>query len=366
MTQKIIVELDKRSYPIHIAPGALAGIGQAAVETGLGRKGMIITDDQVAPIYGQSCENSFASVGFEMTSCVVPAGEPSKCHAQLLRLYDAALDAGLERSSFIVALGGGVIGDLAGYAAASYLRGIDLVQIPTTLLAMVDSAVGGKTGVNLPKGKNLIGAFHQPSLVCIDTDTLTTLPPREFRAGLAEVVKYGVIADPRLWDTLESHATLATLQQDADAITHLVRRSCEIKADVVGKDEREEGLRAILNFGHTIGHAIEQVTGYTTYLHGEAVALGMLFAARLSERVCGFPSQDTERLACLLQRLELPVQFPSKPWEDVRAAMGRDKKKADGEVRFVLAEQLGVVQYGVAVPDEQLALLWDQCTRGDA
>jgi len=283
-----------------------------------------------------------------------------------LRIYDAALVAGLERSSFIVALGGGVIGDLAGYAAATYLRGIDLVQVPTTLLAMVDSAVGGKTGVNLPKGKNLIGAFHQPSLVCMDTDTLASLPAREFRAGLAEVVKYGVISDPRLFDVLESFDSPDDLQQDAQTIAHLVRRSCEIKADVVGLDEREGGLRAILNFGHTIGHAIEQATGYTAYLHGEAVSLGMIFAARLSEVLCGFAAEDTERLIRLLQRLDLPVVFPSNTWEDIRVAMGRDKKKVGGEVRFVLAERLGSMQYGVAVPEERLHTLWEKCARGRA
>ncbi len=359
MTCKRKVELGPRSYSIHIGPNLLSSLGALCSEEGMEGYALLISDDNVDKLYGETAARSLREAGIVATRMVVPAGEESKSHEQLIRIYDAALAAGLERSSFMIALGGGVVGDLAGYAAATYLRGVRYVQAPTSLLAMVDSAVGGKTGINLPQGKNLIGAFHQPALVAADTMTLRSLPLREFCAGLAEVVKYGVIADPSLFDVLERKSPEALMEDDA-LLEDIICRSCEIKADVVRKDEREGGLRAVLNFGHTLGHAIEQVAGYGVYLHGEAIAMGMVFAARLSEQLQGFPAEDTARLLRLLQHLRLPVARPEVSWPDVAAALSRDKKRAGGTVGFVLAEQLGTVRYGCPVPADVLERVWNE------
>jgi 3-dehydroquinate synthase len=361
MASILTVQLGDRSYPIHIGPDLLASLGDLCKGQGLGPSCLLVTDESVDALYGDRCEQSLRAAGFRSTRAVLPPGESTKSMASLARLFDAAVTGGLERSSFIVALGGGVIGDLAGFAAATYLRGIRLVQIPTTLLAMVDSAVGGKTGINLPQGKNLVGSFHQPSLVLADLSTLRSLPPREGAAGLAEVVKYGVIADPEIWNWLEAAGDAATVLSDEALLGKLVRRSCEIKADVVRQDEREGGLRAILNFGHTFGHALEQVTGYTRYLHGEAVSLGMLYAARVSMRLTGFSGDDTRRMERLLRALQLPVEFPDLPWAELRTAMGRDKKSTSGAVRFVLAERPGVVRFGCPVEDAVLEEVWHGC-----
>lgn len=357
MTCTRIVKLDARSYPIHVGPGLLGSLGSLCTEAKLTGRMLLVTDEQVDALYGDTAEQSLRSDGFAVTRVAVPAGEKSKSHEQLLHLYDSALAAGLERSSAIVALGGGVVGDLAGYAAATYLRGVPLVQVPTSLLAMVDSAVGGKTGVNLPQGKNLIGAFHQPLLVVADTAVLRTLPPREFSAGLAEVVKYGMIADPPLLDVLEG-ATPDALMKDDAALEEIVSRSCAIKAEVVRQDEREGGLRAILNFGHTLGHAIEQASGYGQFLHGEAIAMGMVFAVRLSERLSAFPPQESERLIRLLKHLYLPATMPDLPWTAVAAAMQRDKKKVGGTVGFVLADRTGAVRHGCPVSEDVLEEVW--------
>ncbi len=232
------------------------------------------------------------------------------------------------------------------------------MQVPTSLLAMVDSAVGGKTGINLPQGKNLIGAFHQPRAVIADMDVLASLPPRELSAGLAEVIKYGVIADPGIIARLE-HVEVARVLDHPDLLEWIVRRSCEIKADVVRQDEREGGLRAILNFGHTIGHAIEQVSEYETYLHGEAIAMGMVYAARLSNKLTGLSAAETDRLIAVLRTAGLPVEWPARAWKEIRSAVGADKKKREGVTRFVLAEKLGRVEYGVAVPERMLEEVWN-------
>lgn len=359
MTCKRIVELGARAYPIHIGPDLLPKLGAHCAEEKMGSKTLIVSDDHVDALYGGVAEESLRSVGLVTARVTVPAGEPSKSHDPLIRIYHAALDAGLERSSSIVALGGGVVGDLAGFAAATYLRGIRLIQVPTSLLAMVDSAVGGKTGINLPQGKNLIGAFYQPSMVLADTATLRTLPPREFCAGLAEVVKYGVIADAGLFDALEGKTPEILMNDDA-LLEDIICRSCEIKADVVRDDEREGGVRAILNFGHTLGHAIEQVSGYGRYLHGEAIAMGMVYAARLSERELAFPAKDTERLIRLLKALRLPVTMPDLSWPALMKAMRHDKKKTGGTVGFVLAQSLGAVRFGCALPETLLNEVWEQ------
>ncbi len=323
---------------------------------------LVVTDSNVDPLYGDSCAEALREAGFTVGRAVVPAGESSKSGEPLFHVYDKAIETGLERSSFMVALGGGMVGDLAGYAAASFLRGVAFLQVPTTLLAMVDSAVGGKTGINLPQGKNLIGAFHQPAAVITDLETLRTLSERELRSGLAEVVKYGVIAQPELLDHLEQIA-VETLKENPEQLADAVYRGCAIKADVVCRDEREGGLRAILNFGHTVGHAIEQAAGYGTYLHGEAISIGMVFAARLSVRRSGMPGTECERLIRLLEHLGLPVQAPLLTWAQVREVMEKDKKKAQGQVRFVLAERLGSVTYGVSVPDEELEEVWNGCRK---
>jgi 3-dehydroquinate synthase len=257
----------------------------------------------------------------------------------------------LERKSFIVALGGGVVGDLAGFVAASYLRGIPFVQVPTTLLAQVDSSVGGKTGVNLAAGKNLVGAFYQPRLVLCDLATFRTLPEREFRAGLAEVIKYGIIYDAELFARLERDMA-KILRRDAASLAHIVARSCEIKADVVSQDETESGLRAILNYGHTIGHAIEAITAYGRYLHGEAISIGQVAAAHLSAELLGLPVNDVERIRALFVAAGLPVSIKLTTAQRTKllAAMTLDKKVSGGEIKFVLAERIGKVVWGQKVP----------------
>lgn len=352
MTRTVAVDLGERSYPIRIGAGLLARIDELIGPVVKGRNCLIVTDTTVEPLYAGICEVAAGRLGVKCATAVIPAGEASKCSGELVTLWSRAVEAGLDRKSFIVALGGGVVGDLAGFLAASYLRGIQLIQIPTTMLAMVDSAVGGKTGINLPQGKNLVGAFHQPSLVVCDIDTLQTLPRRELVAGLAEVVKYGVIWDADLFSLLEREAERIAAG-DAGLLARIVARSCEIKAAVVSQDEQEGGLRAILNFGHTLGHAIEAVAGYGHFLHGEAVAIGMVYAARLSI-ACGFPEADANRLARLLTRLGLPVTAPGLTWAPLRRAMAVDKKSTLGKLKFVLAKRIGEAGFGCEVPEDLL------------
>jgi 3-dehydroquinate synthase len=281
----------------------------------------------------------------------VPAGEKSKRIAVVEQCYDKLAAHRLERKSFIVALGGGVVGDLAGFVAATYLRGIPFVQVPTTLLAQVDSSVGGKTGVNLKAGKNLVGSFYQPRLVLCDLDTLKTLPKREYVSGLAEVIKYGVIYDAVLFAQLERNLP-KLLHRDVAILTAVVARCCEIKADVVGHDETESGLRAILNFGHTVGHAIENSSGYGKFLHGEAISIGQVAAAKLSEKVLGLPSGDVARIENLFTNAGLPVRIKLNAGQRKKlfTAMRLDKKVSGGEVKFVLAGKIGRVKYGCEVP----------------
>jgi 3-dehydroquinate synthase len=298
--------------------------------------------------------------GFEPVLIAVPAGEKSKRLAVVEKCYDQLAAHRLERKSFIVALGGGVVGDLAGFVAATYLRGIPFVQAPTTLLAQVDSSVGGKTGVNLRAGKNLVGAFYQPQLVLCDLDALKTLPKREYISGLAEVIKYGVIYDAILFAQLERNLP-KLLTRDAAMLAAVIARCCEIKADVVGKDETEGGLRAILNFGHTIGHAIENCSGYGKFLHGEAISIGQAVAAKLSHKILGLPSGDAERIEKLFVQAGLPVkiQLNSARRKRLFAAMKLDKKVNAGEITFVLAEKIGRAVWGRKVSpgliDEVLA-----------
>jgi 3-dehydroquinate synthase len=345
------VPLGERSYSIVIGKGLLRRLGAECDKLELGQRCAVISDRKVSPLYGEAALLSLANAGFEPISITVPAGETAKSLKNVRACYDQLAKHRLERKSFIVALGGGVVGDLAGFVAATYLRGIDFVQVPTTLLSQVDSSVGGKVGVNLKAGKNLVGAFYQPRLVLCDLDTLRSLPLRQFRSGLAEVIKYGIIYDPGLFERLERDLP-RLLKQQADTLAKVVARCCEIKAEVVGQDEKESGLRAILNFGHTIGHALEAISGYGAYLHGEAIAIGQVAAARLSTLQLGLPGSQVERIAHLFHQAGLPtsVRFNAQQRVRLLGAMRLDKKVAGGELKFVLAKKVGKVLWGQKVP----------------
>ncbi len=345
------VKLGNRSYDIRIAPGLLAQLGRACARLQLGRRCAIISDEHVAPRYGRAVQETLRRSGFEPLLVTVPAGETAKTLRTVQACYDQLAAHRLERRSFVVALGGGVVGDLAGFVAATYLRGIAFVQVPTTLLAQVDSSVGGKVGVNLRAGKNLVGAFYQPRLVLCDLQTLGSLPEREYRSGLAEVIKYGIIYDAALFAALEGSMP-KLLRREPRTLAAVIARCCEIKAEVVRQDETEGGLRAILNFGHTIGHALEAISHYGKYLHGEAIALGQVAAARLSHRLLGLPEADAQRITHLLAQAGLPTELRLTLPQQAQAwrAMQLDKKVSGGEVRFVLARQIGAVVYGQKVP----------------
>src|SRR5438874_4555475 len=347
----IKVPLGVRSYTISIDNHLLERLGQECKRLYLGQRCAVFTDRNVAPRYSEGVLQSLKTSGFEPTLITVPAGETAKSLKVAAACYDRLAEQRLERKSFVVALGGGVVGDLAGFVAATFLRGIDFVQIPTTLLAQVDSSVGGKVGVNLKAGKNLVGAFYQPRFVLCDLETLETLPVREYRAGLAEIIKYGIIHDVELFRRLEQ-AMPKLLQREPDTLASVVARCCQIKAGVVGQDETESGLRAILNFGHTIGHALEAVSGYGKLLHGEAIAIGQVLAAKLSAELLGLPQRDVERIAVLFEKAGLPTHIKLNPAqrEKLFEAMRHDKKVSEGIVKFVLVNKIGQVSFGQAVP----------------
>ncbi len=349
--RKVTVPLGSRAYSIFVDGNLLESLGPRCHRLGFTGPCAVISDGNVAPRFGHLAMASLRSAGFEPTLVTIPPGETSKRLRVAQQCYDALARQRLERKSFVVALGGGVTGDLAGFVAATYLRGLAFVQVPTTLLAQVDSSVGGKVGVNLPAGKNLVGAFHQPRLVLCDLDTLRTLPEREYRAGLAEVIKYGIIGDEALFRRLERDLD-RLLARDPAVLAPVIARCCEIKADVVGQDETESGLRAILNFGHTIGHALEATTAYGRYLHGEAISLGQVAAARLSALLRGLPDADVDRVRALFERSGLPVSLRLTQAHRRRLleAMRLDKKVSDGEVRFVLADRIGAACWGQRVP----------------
>ncbi len=340
--EKVRVDLDERSYDIIIGAGALDCVGETMRSMALGRQVMVVTNAVVRPLYGDRVETLLAQSGFKVRVVETPDGEVHKSLATAAMLYDALIDFKMDRRCAIVALGGGVIGDVAGFVASTYLRGVPFVSIPTTLLAQVDSAVGGKTGVDHPKGKNLIGAFYQPRLVLCDLDLLRTLPKRELRAGMAEVVKYGVILDANFFSFVESHIE-EILNLESVAMAEVVRSSCEAKATVVARDELESGLRAILNFGHTLGHAIEALTGYSQFIHGEAVAIGMVAAARIASAMGVCRERDVQRLTAVLERIGLPTRPPELDVHAVVEAMIHDKKVQDGRIRFILPERIGKV-----------------------
>ena len=347
----INVSLGERSYSIFIEEDALARLGTECRKLKLGRRCAVISDQHVAPLYAQKGLAALTAAGFDPVLLTVPAGETAKSLKTIHACYDQLAGHRLERNSFIVALGGGVVGDLAGFVAATYLRGIAFVQAPTSLLAQVDSSVGGKVGVNLKAGKNLVGAFYQPRLVLCDLKVLSTLPPRELRAGLAEVIKYGIIYDASLFRRLERDLP-KLLRLDSAALGAAVARCCEIKAEVVGQDEQEHGLRAILNFGHTIGHAIEAISGYGRHLHGEALAIGLVAAAKLSARQLGLAPREVDQITTLLAAAGLPTRITFNPKQRQRLfeAMRLDKKVSGGDVKFVLAERIGKAVWGQSVP----------------
>ena len=337
--ETVRVALGERSYPIHIGAGVLDAAELYRPHLGGGRVA-VITNPVVAPYYLARVKAALASAGAEAFDVMVEDGEQAKSWASLEKVLDALLAARLGRDGVVVALGGGVVGDLAGFAAAVYQRGIPFIQVPTTLLAQVDSSVGGKTAINHARGKNMVGAFHQPAAVIADVATLATLPERELRAGVAEVVKHGFALDAALVGWLEANME-ALLAREPGALAQAVRRSCELKAEVVAADEKESGRRAVLNFGHTFGHAIEAGAGYGTWLHGEAVAAGMVMAAELSVRAGLLPAADAARVRALVLRAGLPAKGPALTPERYLELMALDKKAARGRTRFILLERIG-------------------------
>jgi 3-dehydroquinate synthase len=355
--QTLTVALGARSYPIHIGVGTLRDAGRLLTPLLAAPRSVVISNPAVAKAWLAPLRDGLAAAGIASETLLVPDGETHKNWDTLHDVLTRLLEQKAERSTTIIALGGGVVGDIAGFAAAIYLRGVPFVQIPTTLLAQVDSSVGGKTGVNHPLGKNMVGAFYQPRAVLIDPDCLATLPPRELAAGLAEVVKYGAIRERAFFDWLEANIDALTAREPP-ALTHAIAQSCRIKAAIVAADEREAGERALLNFGHTFGHAIEAAVGYGEWLHGEAVAAGMVLAGKLSRRVTGLGADDAARLATLLDRARLPVRPPPIPYERWTDLIARDKKTTAGAARFVLLEALGraTMRSGIADADLRAAI----------
>jgi 3-dehydroquinate synthase len=360
--QTLTVGLGERSYPIHIGQGLL---GQAELlQAHLPRKrAAIITNTTVAPLYLDRLQQTLQAIGVSSVPVVLPDGEEYKTGETLDQIYDALLRNRCERSTPLIALGGGVIGDMTGFAAATYLRGVPFIQIPTTLLAQVDSSVGGKTGINHPLGKNMIGAFYQPQLVLADTDTLNTLPDKELAAGMAEVIKYGLIRDLPFLEWLEQNVE-KLMARDNAALQYAIARSCENKAEVVAADERESGERALLNLGHTFGHAIESGMGYGNWLHGEAVAAGTVMAANLSQRLGWISPHDVARVRRLLERAHLPVISPDLGTDKYLELMGLDKKVEGGKIRFVLLRQVGKAAVYGDVPPDLLRQTLEACVHG--
>ncbi len=336
------VDLDDKSYSIFIEDDLLKHAGRHISEVKTSDSLTIITNETVASLYLNALKTSLEKSAFRVDTIIIPDGERYKTLAQVEDIYHQLVSYRLDRQSMLVALGGGVVGDITGFAAASFLRGVPFIQIPTSLLAQVDSSVGGKTGVNLAEGKNLIGAFYQPSLVLIDPTVLRTLPEKEFLSGMSEVIKYGVISDADFFSFLESSMTNA-LALESEALSHIIKKCCGIKADVTSRDETEKGLRAILNFGHTIGHAIETLTGYTGYTHGEAVAIGMAAAVRLSHHWGLCNEADIERITALLKAARLPYKLPPFSATEYLEVMLKDKKKIGQAVKMVLVTHIGEV-----------------------
>ena len=364
-SKSIRVELGERGYDIHVGEGLLDEAGEVISAACRGRSAAIITNRRVGDLYAPRLVKSLERAGIAGNVITIPTGERFKTLGTVARIYEKLLDVRLDRGGIVIGLGGGVIGDIAGFAAATYLRGVDFVQIPTSLLAQVDASVGGKTGVNLSRGKNLVGAFHQPKSVIVDVSVLRTLPARELRSGLAEVIKHGIIRDAGYFRSLEADLP-AIRRLKPESLVPTIARSCEIKAEVVGKDERESGLRRILNFGHTVAHSIESLTGYRTFRHGEAVAMGMASAAIVSRNLGFASAEDVSRIAEILKASGLPCGLPADlgPREIV-GAMGFDKKVAHGKLHVVLIRGIGSSFVADDVPPEAwVKALEEQNRRG--
>ena len=349
---EVVLPVEARGYHVYIGRGSLAELGRLAAEHRFPRRVAVITDTTVAGLYGDAALEALAGAGFEAELLMFPPGEPSKTMDTVASLYDGLIRKAFDRGCGVCALGGGVVGDVAGFVAATYLRGLPWIQVPTTLLAQVDSSVGGKTGVNHPAGKNLIGAFWQPRFVLIDPDLLSTLPPRELHAGLAEVVKAGLIADPALFSLLEADWD-GFLSGDPRLLEGAIEAACRVKAGVVSRDEREAGLRRVLNFGHTLGHALEAGTGYRHFLHGEAVAWGMIGAAWLSWKRGLLSGEDRARIEALLLRLPKPP-IPDVTPERFREHLRRDKKIVAGRLHYVFLTGIGNAVVEEGIPEEEL------------
>ncbi len=360
--QTLTVGLGERSYPIHIGSDLLARGDLLQQHFPRGRAA-IVTNTTVGPLYLDRLQQTLRSIGVESISIVLPDGEEFKTAETLNQIYDALLTHRCERSTPLIALGGGVIGDMTGYAAATYLRGVPFMQIPTTVLSQVDSSVGGKTGINHPLGKNMIGAFYQPQLVLADTETLSTLPDNELAAGLAEVIKYGLIRDLPFLEWLEQNIG-KLLSRDTQALQYAIKRSCENKAEVVAADERESGERALLNLGHTFGHAIESGMGYGNWLHGEGVAAGTIMAADLSHRLEWLATEEVQRIRALFERAGLPIIGPDIGADKYLEYMGLDKKVEGGKMRFVLLKKLGQAVVCGDVPPALLQQTLEACVHG--
>jgi 3-dehydroquinate synthase len=363
--EKITVSLGERSYPIMIGGGILRNTATLRAHLPLPRVALV-TNTTLWPLYGDALTTQLAREGVDVTTIVLPDGEAHKDWPALNQIFDALLESACDRKTTLIALGGGVIGDIVGFAAATYQRGVPFIQIPTTLLAQVDSSVGGKTAINHPRGKNMIGAFYQPQLVLADTDTLATLPAREYQSGLAEVIKYGLILDRAFFDWLEGNID-PLMQRDRNALAYAIKRSCELKAQVVAGDEREtakDGGRALLNLGHTFGHAIETALGYGTWLHGEAVACGMVLAAEFSRSLGLLDDAAVARTTALIARAQLPTVPPAIAATTMLEHMGRDKKNEAGIIKLILLKEIGHAYVDATIASPQiLAFLQGKLTK---
>ncbi len=361
MIKTINVELNENSYPLLVGAGILSRIGELLKSQIQPTKVLIVSDTIVKDRYVPAVSDSLKDTGFDVILVDVPAGEVSKSLEQLSKILDCSIDNQLDRGSTLIAVGGGVVGDLVGFAAAVYMRGIPYVQIPTTLQAQVDASVGGKTAINHPKGKNLIGAFHQPKLVLIDVDTLKTLPQRDIRSGLIEVIKMGVIRDEPLFEMVEENLD-KILNLEAETLIDMIARACANKADIVAKDEKESRLRMVLNYGHTFGHALEALTNYKVFRHGEAVSIGMNCAARLAVNLGMFSKTDWSRQRTLLERAKLPLTFPPEHSpKEICNAMYHDKKTVGGKLRLILPTRIGEVVIRDDITDNKIIDAISQC-----
>lgn len=347
------VDLGEKSYNVHIGEKCLADLPRLLTGISPDSVSLLVSDELVFSLYGEEVLEILHSAGFKVEAAVIKGGENCKNLTTLDWLYEQMITRGLDRSSTVFALGGGVVGDLAGFAAASFMRGIGYIQIPTSLLAQVDSSVGGKTGVNLPLGKNLVGAFYQPRLVLADVSLLHTLAEKEYKTGLAEVIKYGVIWDGAFFDFLETNLEQIKAR-DPECLIHMVQRCCEIKAEIVSQDEKETGLRALLNLGHTFGHAFEALTGYAQFTHGEAVAIGMVCAAHLAEKLGTMTVAEAGRVVDLIQNYGLPVHYGDLPAADIVARMRMDKKSTAGKIKLVLPTGIGNSEVTAGIREEQI------------